>query len=410
MSNDKGAVSEPAGQRAVPPITLQGFTSTAAARKTLAGALADRRLRRVAAVQHTGGMAEAITQFTSAPTPNLLVIETTGSPTDLVTALDALAAVCDPTTRVLLMGRRNDVGLYRSLIRAGVSDYLVLPLKAADLVGAIAGLFVDPAAPRVGRLIVTMGARGGAGSSTVAQTLATILARDLPHDVLLVDADFSFGTAALSLDQQPAHGLADLFAAPTRADLTLVERSLHRVGRNLCLLAAPARLDRGGEPNAEDMMALADLAQQLAPVVILDLPRVWTGFTREALRAADDVILTATPDLPSLRNLRELGAALVTLRGADMRGHLVLNKRGAPGRTDVSSKDVEAAFGAPVALSLPFDARLFNAMEANGQPLVSLAPKHRMLRDWRSFTQTLIGQGDRARAAGPRLPRLKKAG
>lgn len=40
-------------------------------------------------------------------------------------ALEALAVECVTGTKVIVIGRSNDLGLYKKLLDAGVSDYLV---------------------------------------------------------------------------------------------------------------------------------------------------------------------------------------------------------------------------------------------------------------------------------------------
>src|SRR5205085_3716422 len=83
-----------------------------------------------------------------APRPALFPY-TTLFRSDLLTGLDSLAEVCDAGTRVVVIGRYNDVVLYRELLRRCISDYLISPVSAFDVVRAICGLFSAPdAKPR----------------------------------------------------------------------------------------------------------------------------------------------------------------------------------------------------------------------------------------------------------------------
>ena len=120
--------------------------------------------------------------------------------------LDSLAEVCDAGTRVVVIGRHNDVLLYRELIRRGVSDYLIAPVGTIDVVRAICGLFSSPDAKPVGRVIAVIGAKGGVGASTVAHNIAWAIARDLQLDTVVTDLDLGFGTAGLDYNQDPAAG------------------------------------------------------------------------------------------------------------------------------------------------------------------------------------------------------------
>ena len=92
-------------------------------------------------------------------------LETDAGPRDLLTELAPLAEVCDPSSRVILVGRHNDIALYRELIRSGISEYIVAPFSMADMMGAIASIFVDPEAEPLGRSIAFIGAKGGSGAT-----------------------------------------------------------------------------------------------------------------------------------------------------------------------------------------------------------------------------------------------------
>ena len=64
--------------------------------------------------------------------------------------LAPLAAVCDPSTKVIIIGLYNDIPLYRDLIRNGISEYIVSPVAMSDVLSAIAQIFVDPDAEPLG--------------------------------------------------------------------------------------------------------------------------------------------------------------------------------------------------------------------------------------------------------------------
>ena len=73
---------------------------------------------------------------------------------------------------MIVIGRHNDVLLYRELTRRGVSDYLISPVGTIDVVRSVCGLFSAPDAKPVGRVIAVIGAKGGVGASTVAHNIA----------------------------------------------------------------------------------------------------------------------------------------------------------------------------------------------------------------------------------------------
>ena len=93
---------------------------------------------------HMGGIATAVELYKQAPTPNLIILESRKEPRDMLASLQDLAEYCDPTTKVVVVGHYNEVGLDRELIRSGISEYVVVPISMADVVSVISTIFVDP--------------------------------------------------------------------------------------------------------------------------------------------------------------------------------------------------------------------------------------------------------------------------
>ncbi len=184
-----------------PRVSVQAFCETVETAAAVQLACDDRRLGKAHLKIHMGGMAAAIEAYRTAPTPNVIILETEGRGR-ILAGLDHLATVCDSGTRVVVIGRVNDVTLYRELVRRGVSDYMIVPVGALDVVRSICGLFSAPEAKAVGRIIAIVGAKGGVGASTIAHNVAWAIARDLALDSVVADLDLAFGTAGLDYNQE----------------------------------------------------------------------------------------------------------------------------------------------------------------------------------------------------------------
>ena len=156
----------------------------------------------------------------------------------------SLSEVCDPATKVVVIGHHNDVGLYRELIRAGISEYIVAPVSMAEMVAVISAIFVDPEADPIGRSIAFVGAKGGVGSSTMAHNVAWTMSDLFKSEVVVADLDLPFGTANINFDQDPAQGIAEAVFSPERVDEVYLDRLLAQCAEHLSLLAAPSTLDR----------------------------------------------------------------------------------------------------------------------------------------------------------------------
>src|SRR6185295_2985654 len=135
-----------------------------------------------------------------------------------------LAEVCDAGTRVIVVGRINDVVLYRELVRRGVSEYLIAPVSTIDVVRAICSLFAPTTDTKpLGRIIAVVGGKGGVGASTIAHNVAWAIAGDIGMDAVVTDLDLAFGTAGLDYNQDPPQGIADAVFSPDRLDTNFID-------------------------------------------------------------------------------------------------------------------------------------------------------------------------------------------
>src|SRR4249919_583153 len=288
-----------------PRVSVQAFCETVETAAAVQSAGEDRRLGKAHLKIQMGGMAAAVEAYRSAPTPNVIILETEGR-NDILAGLDQLATVCDAGTRVIVIGRINDVMLYRELVRRGVSDYVLAPVGAIDVVRSVCNLFSAPEAKAVGRIIAIVGAKGGVGSSTVAHNVAWAIARDLSLDSVVADLDLAFGTAGLDYNQDPPQGIADAVFSPDRVDTAFIDRLLSKCTDHLSLLAAPATLDKVYDFGDEAFDAIFDTLRGSMPCIVLDVPHQWSGWTKRALIAADEILVVAGPDLANLRNAKNL--------------------------------------------------------------------------------------------------------
>jgi pilus assembly protein CpaE len=303
--------------------------------------------------------------------------------------LDRLAEVCDPGTKVVLIGAHNDIALYRELMRRGVSEYLVPPFQVLQLLRTVTTLYADPATPFVGRTIAFVGAKGGVGASTLAHNVAYGLAEQMQSGTVLIDYDLPFGTAGLDFNQDPLQGIADALDKPDRLDAVLLDRMTARCTERLSLFAAPVSLDDDYDAPAEAYEEVLAKIRTTAPYVVLDLPHMWSAWMRRTLLAADEVVIVAAPDLASLRNAKNLFDLLKKARPNDAPAQLILNQVGVPGRPEIPVKEFAKALGVEPVLCLPFDPKLFGQAANNGQMIQDLNPRAKASEGLSQFTQTL---------------------
>ena len=397
----------------VPRITIQAFCETAEVAAVIEGAAEDRRMLKAHLKVQMGGGAAAVAAYRSAPTPNVVVVETLlKDRAEALAHLDGLAEVCDAGTKVIVVGHVNDVLLYRDLIRRGVSEYLIAPLQPLPLISAISDLFGSPGAAPVGRTVAVVGAKGGVGASTLAHNLAWTTARDLGTATVIADLDVAFGTASLNFNQDPPQGIAEAVFAPERLDANFVDRLLSKCSDNLSLLAAPASLERPIDLTENAFDGIVDILRQTVPCIVLDVPHLWPAWARRVLVAADEILIVAQPELASLRNAKNLADLLRQARPNDRRPRVVLNGVGCPKRPEIAASEFGKALDTTVAAIIPFDPALFGTAANNGQMLSEVQGSSKAAEAITELAAKIMGRPEprRARAAllEPLMARLSR--
>jgi pilus assembly protein CpaE len=375
-----------------PRVSVQAFCETVETAAAIQAAGEDRRMARAHLRIQMGGLIAAVEAYQSSPTPNVIILETENGGDDILNGLDRLAPVCDAATRVIVVGRMNDVTLYRELVRRGVSDYMIAPVSALQVVRSVCGLFSAPDAKPVGRIIAVVGAKGGVGASTIAHNIAFSIARDLMLDAVVTDLDLAFGTAGLDFNQDPAQGIAEAVFSPDRIDNAFVDRLLSKCTDHLSLLAAPATLDHVYDFGADAFEAILDSLRATVPCVVLDVPHQWTGWTKQTLVGADDILIVAAPDLANLRNTKNLYDFLKAARPNDQRPLYCLNQIGVPKRPEIKAADFSKALDDEPVASIPFEPQLFGAAANNGQMIAEISANHRTAELLRQLAQKLTGR------------------
>ena len=359
----------------VPRINIGVFCDNQQTGQTVQAASVDRRMSKAHTTIQLGGIASAVQVYQTEPTPNVVVVESHGDRSQIMAELSRFAEVCQPTTKVVVVGHVNDVILYRDLIKNGVSEYLVAPITALQLIETISNLYSDPKAAPLGRIVAFVGSKGGVGSSTIAHNVAWAVSQRMNVETVITDLDLPFGTSALNFNQDGGGGIFEALGQPDRVDSTLVDRLMTKLGSKLSLLNGPSGIDREMNFDAHAIETVLNVVRHSAPLIAVDVPNVWAPWVKHTLLNADDVIITATPELPSLRNAKNLVDLLKAGRPHDRHPRLVLNQVGVPKRPEIPAGDFGKAIGIEPTAIIPHDPQSFGLAQGNGQMLFEVAPK-----------------------------------
>lgn len=347
-------------------------------------------LNDVASLQLMGSLAEARAHCLAHGAPDILLVEVENQQT-LVADLAALAECCPPQMRLVLLGERGDVALFRWLISVGVDDYYPAPLDPDALRAGLLRLLGVPLVTslRKGRVICVVGAAGGVGTSTLCANLALELADQHHRQVALLDLNLYQSRHPILLGSDYAPPGEQWWQATERLDGTLLAHTAQQLGPRLSLFYGEgAELAFG----AEQLVAAVNVMAEHYSTLIIDVPDLRSHRLRALLQAADVVIWLHDFSLGALRLLGNLPKG-----GQAQRQLLVGNHcRGKEGR--VPAAELERVCGHPHSAVMPYDHGAFVRAERSGMPLIK--QKSKLTRAITLLAAELVGTQPAVRRRG----------
>jgi len=373
-------------------INIGAFVLTEAVAEAVRGLDGDRLFLRSSVSVVEGGMESALSQLNDRSTPELLIVETVAKGEALFAELNALSGVCLPGTRVIIIGAENDINLFKTLIDQGISQYFVTTLTADELKDAIVNAFADESANAKCRTIAFAGLSGGVGSSVLAHNVGSQLAAMYDEDVIIVDLDIPYGTAALSFNIQPSSSIVDALAQLESIDESLLIRFLESGEKNVSLLCSPGNLNTGVDITDRSLEKVLTIVRQMASYVILDVPHQWNNWVQDVLVDADETVIVGAPNLYNLRNGKNMIEFLAPNRGVHVPTRFVLNKVGESKKGELESREFKEVMNVQPALSIPYDSEAFNAAMNNGDMINKTAARSKAAQSIETLAMMVSGK------------------
>jgi len=315
-----------------------------------------------------GNITKAVQHLSGARSPHVLVVDISDVALP-VTEVHRLADVCEPGVSVIVIGERNEVGLYRDLLQAGVAEYIVKPLTpdliAKALSTVVLGADAAPISRKLGKLIAFVGARGGVGTSTMAVNLSWYLANRHARRVALLDLDLHNGVCSLLLNLPPSSGLRDALENPMRVDSLFLERTMTPHGERLFVLGSQEPLEEDLQFPAKAIDNLVEVLREQFHYIVVDVPRVPSAVSRRVLEISDTRAIVVDQTLQAVRDAARL-RQLNGLDGRERRDLIVVNRQGETGRHALRVDEVAGALEQRLRCIVPFQPALFASAGARG--------------------------------------------
>lgn len=289
--------------------------------------------------------------------PKVLIVDLSNSDLPL-TDIQKIADVCEPGVNVLAVGTRNDVALFRELMRMGVYDYYVKPIQPDVLAKTIQSLLEGTAQEvmqdRAGKVITVIGSKGGVGATTIANNLGWILAEEKFRKVLSFDLDLQKGSSGLLFDIEPTSGLKDVLAYPERIDESFVEQASSKITDRYMLIHAIENLNENIICHPESIAALWPIMTKHFHYVIFDMPPVIDDSYRFILKESSVIYVVTEPTLAGIRDTVRL-LNLINAKKNNFKVFVVMNKMALYNRGEINISDFEKAIDMQVSFVIPFD-------------------------------------------------------
>ena len=257
-------------------------------------------------------------------------------------------------------------------IRAAVVTALEHYERASVPASTVPGAVRKPA-----RVTTVVSPKGGAGKTMVCTNLALGLAAAAPRGVVIVDLDLQFGDVAYALGLKPRHTLFDVISSPGDLDITTLKVFLTHHPSDLYALCAPDDPARGETITVEAVAEIIELLADEFDHVVIDTSAGLTEHTLAAVDLSTDLVLIADMDVPSIRHLTKVIAALDRLRITDHRRHFLLNR--ADARVGLSMPAAAAKAGLPIDIEIPISKQVPVTVNT-GKPMIRSEPKNAVTR------------------------------
>ncbi len=236
---------------------------------------------------------------------------------------------------------------------------------------------------------VFLGAKGGAGTTTVSVNCAVEIARMSKRPTIILDLKPCLGEVALFLGVRPRFTVLDAIESLHRLDKDFLKELVSKHKSGLDILAGSEQFDR---PNAQDAGAIEELLRVLGRTydhIIIDAGNTINSFVVATLYTADTVFLIANPDVPSIRNAQRLVDRVRQLGAGAERVKILLNRTS--DQNLIAPKQIETALGYSIHHSFTSDYRTVSTALNSGVPL-ALVNHSELASQFNAFTRQLLGQ------------------
>ena len=286
-------------------------------------------------------------------------------------ALELVESFCaHGSATVMVYSSKPDPDLLVRCMRAGAREFLSPPFAHSTMADALlraSGRRTVTRAPRKtgGRLLVFLGAKGGAGVTTLACNFAVALAQESGQSTLLIDLDLPLGDAALNLGIVTEYSTVNALQDAQRLDASFLNKLIIKHSSGVSVLAAPGKFPQFHASN-EAIDKLMTVARQEFDNVVVDVGARLDLTDSALFKDAYTIYLVTQAGIPELRNSNRLISQFFTVGSPKL--EIVIN-RYEPRALGVSDETITKALTRPANWKIPNDYAAVRQMQNTATPL-----------------------------------------
>jgi pilus assembly protein CpaE len=321
---------------------------------------------------------------------DLVIVDIRGDASSAMASIERLRAAASGAG-IFAIAQANDPTLILQSMRAGANEFFTWPPDDEAFHGAIrrtAGRRETAQGARPATTtLVFFGAKGGAGTTTVAVNCGVELARLSSRSTIIVDLKPGLGEVGLFLGIRPRFTVIDAIDNLHRLDREFLKELVVKHKSGLDILAGSDTFDRPGAADGGGIEELFRLLARQYEYILVDAGSQINSCSVAALYTADQMFLVANPDVPSVRNAQRLIDRVRQLGACGERVRFLLNRAAEP--YPIPLKQIESALGHPIHHTFPSDYKTVSTALNSGVPL-ALVGNSDMAAQFDRFTRRIL--------------------
>lgn len=302
-----------------------------------------------------------------------------------------------PDLYVLASNYSQDGEMVIAALRAGANDYLVQPVKRAEIRDAITRLERAPrraasGTSKLGKIYSFLGVKGGVGTTTLAVNFASVLAQRKQH-VVAIDLDWNANDCAMQTGAAPQYTLQEVGENLARMDQALFEGFVSRDPLGFFLVGPPDQMEQRAYFTEPMFREFSTFLVEKYDSIVVDAGRsISDEVVMGALQASSTVFLVTTQEFPAIRNAQRYIAALVRLGFSQDQLKIVVNQYSKkPNPNHATLDQIQQTLNQPAFYGIPHSTAFLSAIN-KGRPFVTerqSAPE--VDRSFRAFVDKATG-------------------